>query len=431
MLRRSRAPKHPVTLYLDGDAIVAERGEPIAAALLASDAVALARSPKLHRPRGPSCLRGACDGCLARVNGEPNIMTCMRPAEGGERIETQNVVGSRKADLLRVTDWFFPQGLDHHHFMAGVPAISNIMQTLARKVAGLGTLPDEPISALPAQRLSTCVLVIGGGPAGICAASRLRASGSRVTLVDDGLQLGGSLLGSKDLLNTILDKYPLKGVDILLRRTVAGIHLGQILIAPSAGLETPAGPSQGALIANAPILVFATGCHDGQVAFPNNDLPGILSARALCRLLGYGIEPVEPIVVAGEDPWADELIRRLPDRIAAHIPLSQLVSAGGTSRLRSVVLRKENGKNHTIKTQTLAIATKGAPAFEVAAQAGAQLEHIHPHGYAVHTDEHGQSAPGVWALGECTGKITSALELVALEAQVERISRHILTAMRS
>src|SRR5688572_19290242 len=140
MFRRGRALQDPVTITLDGADVPAERGEPLAIALLAAGKITLARSPKLHRPRAPSCLRGACDGCLARVDGVPNVMTCLRPAAGGERIETQNVVGSRESDLLRVTDWFFPQGIDHHHLMAGIPGISGVMQAFARKLAGLGKL---------------------------------------------------------------------------------------------------------------------------------------------------------------------------------------------------------------------------------------------------------------------------------------------------
>ena len=111
------------------------------AALLASDKTILARSPKLHRPRGPSCFRGACDGCLARVDGVPNVMTCLVPAQGGEHVDAQNVIGSRKADLLRVTDWFFAKGIDHHHLMAGVPGLSDVMQSFATKVAGPGRMP--------------------------------------------------------------------------------------------------------------------------------------------------------------------------------------------------------------------------------------------------------------------------------------------------
>jgi polyphosphate kinase len=55
-------------------------------------------------------------------------MTCQKPARGGEVIVSQNVMGSRRADLLRVTDWFFAQGIDHHHLMAGVPGLSETIE---------------------------------------------------------------------------------------------------------------------------------------------------------------------------------------------------------------------------------------------------------------------------------------------------------------
>lgn len=429
MLRRTRALRDPVTLFLDGDPIVAERGEPIAVALLSSDAVSLARSPKLHRPRGPSCLRGACDGCLARVSGEPNIMTCMRRAQGGEHIETQNVIGSRKADLLRVTDWFFPKGIDHHHFMAGVPGLSDLMQSVARKVAGLGTLPEQPVPTVPAERLSVDVLVVGAGPAGICVASKLHTKGKRICLVDDGVELGGSLLGARDKLKALLEKHPLEGVDLRLQRTVAGVYMGEALVATTAGFESGTEASQGALVIHAPAKIFATGCHDGTAAFPNNDLPGIFSARALCKLISHGIESSEAIVIAGQDSWADELTRLLPNRIAAHIPLSDLVSASGTSRLRSVTIKASGTKTRTIKSQILAIASQGAPAFEVAAQAGAQALYTPSRGYLLQSDARGRCGEGIWAVGECTGTPTSALELELIEAQADALCQDILSTL--
>src|SRR5208283_1564736 len=113
--------------------------------------------------------------------GVPNVMTCLVPARGGERIDAQNVVGSRKADLLRVTDWFFAKGLDHHHLMAGVPGLSDVMTSVARKVAGLA----RP-SSMEAHRLEVDVVVVGGGVPGVAAASRLAALGRRALLVDDG-----------------------------------------------------------------------------------------------------------------------------------------------------------------------------------------------------------------------------------------------------
>ncbi|MDP9150643.1 MAG: (2Fe-2S)-binding protein [Myxococcota bacterium] len=110
-------------MLFDGEAIVAERGEPVAAALVAAGHLTLARSPKFHRPRGPSCFRAACDGCLARVDDEPNGMTCRVPAAEGTRVETQTVAGTRELDLLRMADWFFPEGMNHHELLAGVPGL--------------------------------------------------------------------------------------------------------------------------------------------------------------------------------------------------------------------------------------------------------------------------------------------------------------------
>src|SRR5688572_21070046 len=91
----------------DGDLLEAERGESLAHALVAADRLLLARSTKLHRPRGPFCLRAACDGCLMRVNGVPNVLGCRTRVHGGETVETQNVLGSREVDLLSATDFLF------------------------------------------------------------------------------------------------------------------------------------------------------------------------------------------------------------------------------------------------------------------------------------------------------------------------------------
>src|SRR5947207_323758 len=176
---RIRPLRDPVTVRFDGDDVPAERGEPLVAALVAAGHLTLARSPKFHRPRGPACLRAACDGCLARVDSVPNVMTCRVPAADGMCIETQNVVGTRELDLLRAADWFFPEGMNHHELLAGVPGVSRVMQGLARRVAGLGTLPggggesapDVPVP--PAIRRQVDAIVIGAGPFGIAAAVEL------------------------------------------------------------------------------------------------------------------------------------------------------------------------------------------------------------------------------------------------------------------
>jgi sarcosine oxidase subunit alpha len=396
-----------VTIFLDGSPVDAERGEPLAVSLLASDVVTMARSAKLHRPRGPSCLRGACDGCLARVDGVPNVMTCLVRARGGEQIETQNVIGSRKSDLLRVTDWFFPNGLDHHHFMAGIPGLSDVMQTFARKVAGLGKLPSEVLKPAPARRLEVDAVVVGAGPAGITVASKLQAAGLRVALVDDGTALGGSMAAAPDRLGAVLSANPLGGVTILSASVAGGVYLGEVLVVtePKTGEAEGASASAEAYatVISAKAKVFATGAHDGVARIPNNDMPGIFSARALLRVIAHGVSVEGGVVLAGEGFWADELEKSLGPRLSARVALGDLVRAEGRSRVRKAVV-KSGSRTRSINVDAIAIATTGAPAFEVAAQAGAEAQYQPGAGYVIACDERGRAGEGVWAVGECTGR---------------------------
>ena len=144
MPRRLDVLKAPVRLTHDGGELAARAGEPLVLSLVAEKGFVLSRSPKLHRPRGPYCLRGACEGCLVRVNGVPNLMACQTPAAEGQRVETQNVVGSRELDVLGATDYLFPRGMDHHRLFAGVRGVSSLVQAFARRVSGLGRLADHP-----------------------------------------------------------------------------------------------------------------------------------------------------------------------------------------------------------------------------------------------------------------------------------------------
>lgn len=390
MLRRTVALRDPVTVFLDGSPVAAERGEPLAVALLAADKITLARSPKLHRPRGPSCLRGACDGCLARVGGVPNIMTCLRAAEDGERIETQNVVGSRRADLLQVTDWFFPNGLDHHHLMAGVPGLGDLMLGFARKLAGLGRIPAQAQAVRPARRLDVDVAVVGAGLSGLCIASTLDAAGAGVCLVDDGLDLGGSLTAAPGLASRWLGAYPLGNTRVLGRSTAAGMYLGELLVASETG----------ATVVRAKATIFATGAHDGMLATDGNDLPGVFSARAFSRLLACGVRPDGATLVAGSGFWADQVLRELGDG-AIRVDAAKVVSLRGSGRVKGAVVRQGDG-TRSLKIDAVAVAVPGAPAFELPAQAGAVVQYDPERGYRVICDDRGRAAEGVWASGECT-----------------------------
>ncbi len=414
MFKRARPLAHPVVVYLDGAPVEAERGEPLAVALLASDRTTLARSAKLHRPRGPSCLRGGCDGCLARVDGAPNVMTCLCAAQGGEQVETQNFVGSRRADLLRVTDWFFPNGIDHHHLMAGVPGVQDLLVGFARKLAGMGRLPTNTLSVQSARRLETGALVVGGGPAGLAAASRLAAGGRDVTLVDDGIELGGSLLALPERAGAVRGQHPLGATRVLLGATVVGVYGGEALVA------TP----EGAVVVRARDTVVTTGAHDGVLAVPNDDLPGVLSARAVCRLASYGVVPDGPVALVGEGFWADAVEAAIGAPNVLRVAPEDLAGIKGTGQVKAVALKTATGER-TVKVAVVAIAAPGAPAFEIAAQAGAETRFEPTQGYVVVRDADGRAAGSVWAAGECAGV---AFDPDAVTGDGARVAEAILAA---
>jgi len=432
MAGRTHPPRDPVTITLDGERLLAERGEPIAAALIAAGKLTLARSPKFHRPRGPSCMRGACDGCLARVNGVPNVMTCLTPAEEGIAVAAQNTLGSRETDLLRVTDWFFPDGMNHHELFAGIPGVQAAVQAFARRVAGLGRLPDAARPTGAARRRAVDVLVIGAGAAGMAVAVAAAARGRMVEVVDDALAPGGGtrgMLGASDAgFAAIRDGFERavaeRRVALRTRTVAAGFFGPDLVVVDGRG-------GLGAEVVEAAAFVIAAGAHDGVVPFENNDLPGVLSARAACFLLGAGVSIGDAVVVVraagdasvpGEASFAD-LFERFAagDGGASRVTrVEEVIRVKGASRVRSVVVR-DRERERTIPADALLVDAPRAPAYELCEQAGATLTH-HAGGYVPVADG-GRIAERVWAIGEVTGAPLVAGAFVrAAEEIAEQVS---------
>ena len=416
MLARKRKIEHGLTIYLDGKPMQAEQGEPLAIALLAEGVRTLARSPKLHRPRGPWCLRGGCDGCLARVDGLPDQMTCLLAAKGGEHIETQNVVGSREADLLRVTDWFFPKGFDHHHFMAGVPGLSDSMLNFARKLGGLGRLPADVKAPAPVERIEMDVLVVGMGPSGRVAASTLAEGGVSVWAVDDAIEPGGTVLALAPSDRARVLAHPTHNAHALWQTTAAGVYEREVLVVShdKTRIMVPR------------VIVFATGAHDVPLSIPGNDLPGVMAARAVCRLWEHGVRPTGPVVVVGSGYWAERLTKVLGGNLAVHASVDDVLEIYGTSRVKHVSV---NGAVRRVKydADIVAVGAGGAAVFELAAQAGADVHFDAAKGYVIACDEHGRAGDYLWAVGECAGR---AFDLDALIDAGARVARNVMGLLR-
>lgn len=412
---RLSPPRDPVTITLDGEKVTAERGEPIAAALVAAGKLALARSSKFHRPRGPSCFRAACDGCLARVDGQPNVMTCLARAQEGSTIEAQNALGSREIDLLRMTDWFFPEGMNHHELFAGVPGVQQVMQAFARRVAGLGKLPARAVKARDARRRQVDALVIGAGAAGMAAAAALAAKGRAVEVVDDALEAGG---GSTALVDdgsfaAVRTRFGRSGATLRQPALAAAIYGDDVLIVDAHGAE----------VVTARAVVLAPGAHDGVVAFEGNDVPGVMSARAAGWLLARGIAVGERVVVAvpeGGGPFGEAFARAVEaKRAPVDVTLlrGEPVHVRGSSRVKGATVHVR-GKDITRACDALLVDAPRSPAYELCEQAGAKLVH-EPRGFVVQT-EGGKIRGGFFAVGEVTG---APLDAARFEEQAERVAR--------
>jgi predicted molibdopterin-dependent oxidoreductase YjgC len=104
----SRIIEHPVLgplpevemvrITVDGEPVMARKGEMIAAALLATGKKYFRKTVKVHEPRGIYCGIGRCSDCIMTVNGIPNVRTCVTPVEEGMVIETQTGYGAWKQE---------------------------------------------------------------------------------------------------------------------------------------------------------------------------------------------------------------------------------------------------------------------------------------------------------------------------------------------
>src|SRR5438105_4055124 len=97
-------------------------------------------------------------------------------------------------DLFRAADFLFPERLDHHHLMVRSRLLGRVALEVARRLAGLGQLPDAVQPRQPGALREQQIVVVGGGPAGISAAIAAAHRGARVLLIEREDRLGGAAL---------------------------------------------------------------------------------------------------------------------------------------------------------------------------------------------------------------------------------------------
>ncbi len=410
------ASRQVVRLSVDGVEVLARTGESIAAAIVASGRSVFARSVKYHRPRGPYCFAARCDGCLMRVDGVPNVMTCVTDVREGALVETQNVIGSAERDLLSVTDWFFPEGMNHHEMFTATRALNLTMQTIARRVAGIGELPDHPGIFGEREQVPCDVAVIGGGVAGLLAAiEAARVGGVRVVLLEETSAVGGRL-GEVD--HDIEDEEG--------RTTKSGAYVQALeRLAASVGVMVRVGTSCVAiydklvlatddshLLELRPLqIVIATGTHDATLPIRGSDLPNVYSLRAAQKLAKLGITLGERVVMIREPLLEPGSASAAIPNLVATYGEHEVDEILGRVRLRGLRLkpRVPGARPQLVRADAVVLAVHPVAEYELGAQAGAAAR-FDGHSFVLDASalDGSTASDHVHAVGECTGALALA-----------------------
>ncbi|MCD6461819.1 MAG: (2Fe-2S)-binding protein [Thermoplasmata archaeon] len=286
-----RIEEHPIIRYekrrtvrftFNGREMEGLEGEPIASALYANGVVEFTRSPKHGRPRGLYCAIGKCSSCMMRVDGVPNVRTCITPLREGMVVESQNGYspppGEDAADAADI-------------LTGGVGGD-------AGGVAGGRTLPYE---------MDVDVAVIGAGPAGLAAGIEAARKGVRTVIFDENIVPGGQLIKqTHKFFGSHLEEAGTRGIDIGKELVEDAISSGAEILTEATvfGFYEPniLGVMKDMQIVKvrAQRVIVAAGASENVLVFENNDLPGIYGAGAIQTLVNvHGVHPGGRVLMIG------------------------------------------------------------------------------------------------------------------------------------
>ena len=250
----------------DGRPLVAHPGDTLASALLANGIATVGLSVSLRRPRGVMSAGAEEAHAFAQI---------------GESGATEPLV---RATAVEVFDGM-----------------------VARSLSTKGIIQHGIASRRCDRRSGHCdVLVIGGGPAGLTAATVAASAGARVILAEQRAELGGALRGDLDPIDGQSAERWIAATEAalatnpevrILRRTTAVVALDQ-----NGMMLVERGPSPRLWQVRARRIVLATGSLERPLVFQDNDRPGIMLASAVRRYLHqFALAPDRTVVFTTND----------------------------------------------------------------------------------------------------------------------------------
>jgi sarcosine oxidase, subunit alpha len=371
--------KRPLSFTFDGRLHSGFEGDVIAAALYAEGRTLLSRSFKYHRPRGVLTMSGQDANTMVQVGAQPNVRADQHAIAEGMAVESINRLGPLDYDLyasIGLFSRFLPVAFYYKTFYWPRGVWQHLFERPIRIMAGLGKLkPGAPHKYYDKAYLFADVLVIGGGPAGLEAAIAAAEAGADTLLIDDGAQLGGSMLYGRDggdrasviarRAALVRRAHSMPNLRIMSETTITGVFTDNWSSAVRANRFYKIRSKE---------TVIATGAFDQPLVFRNNDRPGIMFADAAQRLMRlYGVKPGTRAVIATSNRFGYEAALDLLDagiRVAAVVDLNatadsasaEAVRARGVRIIPGATLVDSRGRKHVSSVAVARITGEGQTA---------------------------------------------------------------------
>jgi len=257
--------KETISFYWNKSKLVAIKDEMISSALFANNIKIFGHHHKDGSAQGIFCANGQCAQCTVIANGIP-VKACMT------QVKENMIVESVK----------------------GLPKLPDV---------------DETPEISDIEHVTTDVLIIGGGPAGLSAAIQLEEHKINTLVVDDKNELGGKLvLQTHKFFGSQQDSHAgMRGMDIgrmLAQKVEAGSHIK--VWKNSTVLYVFDDKKVGILkdgiykIVTPRVILNAAGAREKFLRFKGNSLSGIYGAGAFQTLVNRDlVKPTEKLFIIG------------------------------------------------------------------------------------------------------------------------------------